>query len=817
MNKRQCNDRNLLKQKNNKKCNAFRNNRGSTLVTVIICLAFISILGAMMLSVTMTNLQMKMVESRSKQNFYSSEKVLDKIRVAVQETVSDKIKLVYETEVLVNYATYLSMSEAQRNSQIQRMVALEFFREMGNITGSLSEDQIIDSTDIKMKSDYFLSHQYLDAAENSAINIPMPVVLIETDIAHTYYAIRLKDITIKFIEGEYRTAIVSDIVITLPKFSFTEGSEEAHQGMVQPYQNYVLLADDAIISDNPMGVTSIQGDVYAGVGGINISGQNSSSHKVEINRNGGTIVTRGNITVSDTADLTIGPPPISLTSKPIIWADNLVTYTSDTYPTGSTMETKLNVNGINVIHDDLTLEGRNSKVNIDGAYIGYSGTHDSKGSSIIINGYNSSLNLSDLTDLILAGRAHVSVEDTALNKEANILTGESIAFKSNQRAYLLPSKFITNVLHNPVTEDDLGMNDEDPATNEAPIIAISDLGDGLTYTDYLAPTPYKIAAKQTGLSTLRYYYLNFISGKLADKYLKDFMTNYPDVLDPMEPFLLGNVTLPDMTTASVVGNAMSYDSGSTSGVVLNEGMSARGTFHNDSELDSAIAGITLNKSVYTSSTLQNKTISQLEGMYTKITHLLTLDSTKAYQVADDTIAATIKTGGVGYLTSGTGSFTPGATFNDIKISNGDAVFNNTDAGSKSFWVINGNVTINPNTVFHGFLIATGNITIGNGALLQGIVISTGEIGSGAVTVGNSVTLQGRIITTGTIRIGHGCNLGTDAATEQFIADIFAVEGTILSNIFKNAEMTVDFVITNPASSTVDLSDMISYENWKRIE
>jgi hypothetical protein len=120
----------------------------------------------------------------------------------------------------------------------------------------------------------------------------------------------------------------------------------------------------------------------------------------------------------------------------------------------------------------------------------------------MINGSGSSLNLSGLSNLILAGRAHVDISNNSLNKDTEILTGESVAFKSNQRAYLLPEKFITNIRHNPVTQADY-------STVGTPVIQIDDSTEAIKYNNYLASTPYKIAAKQTGATTLRYYYFNF--------------------------------------------------------------------------------------------------------------------------------------------------------------------------------------------------------------------------------------------------------------------------------------------------------------------
>lgn len=781
-------------------------NQGSTLITVIICLAFISILGALILSVTMTNLQMKMIESKSKKNFYSCETVMEKLRVAVQEIASESVKEIYENDVLENYAVYLAMGEEERNTTIKNKVILEFIKTIG-VTALYPDDAaILASPGIAIQTDYFINHGYLDISEDAAIDWP----LLQYENLGSSYSIRMKDIGIEFIQGDFRTSITSDIVITMPEFSFTEGSREEHYRMLQPYQNYVLIADGGIYSNSLTGTTNIKGDVYAGEPGIHIVGQNSGGYTV--NMDGAAIVTRGDINVSDTAKLHIGT-----TTSPVIWADNLIVSTTPSYPTGSSLTTDLVINGINVIRDDLSLEGQNSKVELrSGAYIGYTGSHSTKGSAMMLNGYGSSLDLSGLSELVLAGRAHVSVQDIALNKDADILTGESIAIKSNQRAYLLPGEFITNVLHNPVTQEDY----LDPLIG-TPVITIDDTDTDISYNDYVAATPYKIAAKQTGVTTLRYYYLNFANGKLADQYMKEYYSYYPETLNQMVPFALGTIKLPVTGAASVVGNSMSYNT--TDGLSLISGMSnakqADGSdvYSDDAALDAAIAGFILNKPVYASSVLKDKTVSQLDNMYSKISHLLTLDSTKAYNETDEAVASTIKAGGVDYLIDSAISLSAATTVTDYLSYRGDKVFTNTDPIVTSFWVIDGNVTIAADAKFNGILIANGNITISNGAKLQGLILATGENSTGAVTIGNTVTLNGRIVTTGAISVGNNCNLGTDTATESYLSSLFQIEGKVLNNIFKNAELTVDFVIDTPASSTVDLSNMISYENWRKTE
>lgn len=788
------------------KTSGISRNHGSTLVTVVICLAFIGILGALLLSVTMMNLQMKMIESKAKKNFYSCESVMEKIRVAVQEIASESVKNIYENDVLENYATYLTMSEDDRNADIKKKVILEFIKTIGVTAGYADDNAILASAGIVIQPDYFLNHLYLDTNENNAISWP---VLIYENLGDTY-CIRMKDIRIEFVQGDYRTSITSDIVITMPEFSFTVGTGEEHYSMLQPYSDYVLIADGAVNSDNLTGTTQIQGNVYAGTSGINISGQNSGGYSVNIN--GAAIVTRGNITVNDTAKLRIGT-----TTVPVIWADNLIAATSPSYPSGSSLLTELDINGFSVIKDDLSLEGQNCKAALQsGAYLGYTGAHSAEGSAMMINGYGSSLDLSGLADLVLAGRAHVDVQDITLNKDSEILTGESIAIKSNQRAYLLHGEFITNIRHNPVTEADY----QNPLIG-TPSVTIDDSATAISYNDYVAATPYKIAAKQTGTDTLRYYYLNFADGRLADQYLNVFFTLYSGVLNNMAPFRLGTVKLPAAGNASIAGNAMSYNT--TDGLGLTPGMSsikkADGSdlYPDDASLDTAIASLILNKSVYASTVLDGRTVNQLDSMYAKISHLLSLDSTGAYQDSDQTAASTIKTGGVDYLIDSGMSLSATTTVTDYQCYRGDKIFNNTDPSVTSFWVIDGNVTISPNASFHGFLIANGDITVGDGAELTGLIISTAENSSGAVMIGNSVTLSGRIVTKGSVSIGTNCNLGTDAAAESYVASLFQAEGNVLKNIFKNAQMTVDFVIATPASSTVDLTDMISYENWRKTE
>jgi type II secretory pathway pseudopilin PulG len=130
------------------------NNQGSTLLTVIICIAFIGILGSMMLSVTMTNLQMKIIESKSKENFYSCEVAMEEIRTGIEEIAATKIQEVYETKVLGNYADFLlnQPTALEKNTYIKQQICAAIIKYIGKIN-SESDAQLWSGTAVKESSD----------------------------------------------------------------------------------------------------------------------------------------------------------------------------------------------------------------------------------------------------------------------------------------------------------------------------------------------------------------------------------------------------------------------------------------------------------------------------------------------------------------------------------------------------------------------------------------------------------------------------------------------------------------------------------------
>ena len=88
-------------------------NRGSTLVIVMIAMSIVAMLAVVALWISLINFEMKTTDVELKDNFYSAESVLDQICVGLQGDISDAYREAY-LDVMQNYSLY---DEATRNER----------------------------------------------------------------------------------------------------------------------------------------------------------------------------------------------------------------------------------------------------------------------------------------------------------------------------------------------------------------------------------------------------------------------------------------------------------------------------------------------------------------------------------------------------------------------------------------------------------------------------------------------------------------------------------------------------------------------------
>lgn len=496
------------------------NNRGLSFLLVVIALSFIAVLGTVAATAAVRNITMKTADKKSREDFYVTEAALEEIKTGITEITANAMSEAYET-VLKEY----SVSNTAMRNKIFRNTFLD------EIKAALQVSPSDGAIPVSVVDSLLKETKRTESSGNGAEIKSAPAF---KDTLSTDQSVSIQNIRVVYSLEGYTSAITTDLKIRVPDISFRRGSgSSAHM----PYKNFALIGTQAILA----GFSShkINGSVYAGPGGLQVENEGNS---VEIT--GDQIISAGNISVADKARLAITGTDTE------VWAADLLTSQS-LKSENTNLETSLEVNGKCYIKDDLILDAQKSNVNLTGEYYGYShGDTAGNNSAIMINAMNSSLKLDGLDKLYLAGRAFISMEGSGVTYEedpdygaggganSNIPTGESLAVKGSQGAYLLPENFIA-VGHNPITWEEYKNYYNTP---DKELIEISE--DSVIFSDPSIPeeesklfyyvdalNPVKKEFYKFGSdSNAVYFYLNFKSEELATVYLKNYEICYPEKL-----------------------------------------------------------------------------------------------------------------------------------------------------------------------------------------------------------------------------------------------------------------------------------------------
>ena len=84
--------------------------QGFSLITVIIAVSFIGILGMLMLYIAVANFQMKTVDLKGKDSFYTAEQALEEIRAGLIQEAGNALSKAY-IQVLETYNENLGNQE----------------------------------------------------------------------------------------------------------------------------------------------------------------------------------------------------------------------------------------------------------------------------------------------------------------------------------------------------------------------------------------------------------------------------------------------------------------------------------------------------------------------------------------------------------------------------------------------------------------------------------------------------------------------------------------------------------------------------------
>ncbi len=483
-----------------KQLNIRENNSGTTLILVVICTAFIAILCSALLSMTLSNRQMKAVDRRARDNFYTAETALSEIRTGLENLAAAALESAY-IEVMEHY---IGSSEEERKQLLEKTYLTKLEAALCEQPGSNLYRRDLLGAMVTNSSAAFITAAGENILERDMSDLKKPQFLM------------LKNVKVSYLDAwQYQSTLVTDIVLHTPDGGGISGRTDS-----RAFYGYSLIADRGISLHTAPGVTA-QGNVYAGADGIRLDNQ-SELHV----SHGDQVITRGDISVKDRSLLVID-------GNPSVWASNLLTRK------GSATEerTEIRIEGSCYIGDDLTLDAEASSVTLKGRYYGYSyGANREPGtaaalfadhsSAILINGKRSYLDLSGLETLMISGRAYV---EPALDgsSEVDIFMGEALTVKENQAAYLVPAKYLwCNV--NPVpgelyaayqaAPEGVAEVDFDQASEMPEPICLKDYADGFLNLFYQYP----------GGQTYVYYYLKFKSEAHANAYMQEYYRIFRD-------------------------------------------------------------------------------------------------------------------------------------------------------------------------------------------------------------------------------------------------------------------------------------------------
>ena len=560
------------------------NNEGSTIVLVILALAFVGMLIAMLVYMVYYNYLMKSTDRAAKDNFYTAETALNEIHAGIARDVSDALQESYSTV----------MKEHYEDSSINQQAIFEtLYRDALYDKLEMFDNVYVDAANpsvIKYNVDHLMSYLQEPYASNTTIantgttSIPVGGGTVEVPYGDAYFSdgvLVLADVRVSYKNTEgYVSIIETDIVIETPELTFNSIQD------IPQIENYSIVAADRLttgVGKNntvlaPASVT-IDGNVFGGDDGIYIHGDGYM--KFVKNENDDDVkytLTAGSINAMDGYRRGNNPPA----SPSVDVSDVYSLWTEDIYAESAYVNLQSNC----FVRDDLTTDGLYPKVVLGGTYSGYGNADVSaeNSSAILINGAHTTLDFSGLDSLWLAGAAHVGGrhynanettndyidedldeyyervdKDIAANKRpadeverndenTDIMMGQSLGVKSDQLMYMVPVECMGYdgdnqiIAKNPMTieEYDKLFNTFVPMTREDGSTVFVD-GE-IQYTDELVYTPVRLdvimnkvggTANSYGASyvpvfrringtILVYFYLDFENQDMANKFFRDY-------------------------------------------------------------------------------------------------------------------------------------------------------------------------------------------------------------------------------------------------------------------------------------------------------
>lgn len=818
-----------------------KDNRGFSLINVIIAVAFIGIMGMLVLYLALHNYQMKVAGIKGKDSFYTAEQALEEIRLGLQQDAGDAMSRAY-IKVMETYNVDNDSKDGVLEEIRQAAFEKGFLEELQK---SLQTSDQNGTQQVAQTGQYSMEHLKTYVDLESKINQDKETLIVTNpegkdpvlEVEETK-GMLLKNLKVIYVDPKGLASIIeTDIRLGIPKVQFPTPST------LPDLMSMIVVAEGGIVCEGQQGsTTTITGSIYAGT----IDTDKETALK---NENATSIWTKSGASLSITSgDKVVTAAEIkvdngskfSAASGVNLWSRGLRVNSADVEFLGTTY-----------FVDDLTVEkGQRSTVTIQGDYYGYgypstakkslnytqdaaAGTTDGRkydnasdadlSSAIVINGRDTTLDLSGVNRLLLAGRNYVASSSVASGSDTlntDVMTGDSISVKGAQLAYLLPYSLLNlddgTAKSNPMTMtayNDSGLKDKSASEIvewDTPVAAWG--GKTLREIGVDSNNPVQTVF-YNGQGGTVYFYLNFSDDAKASAFMSDYYSQQQDKMDQYFSFYFGpdaGITLRNQNSFTryvTNGNVLTYDGVQSSGSLRNatdpalsdnlsqEEVNLQNTWYALNRkmitsvdlLKNDVAdsdGITHDESLYTRSVFDNlvnekQMVQFLEKSGTNLQYTFTADADN-----DNLQAIMVHNGASSTFEvkneSGSSTQTVTGTNTTLKITS-------SMAEKLRLVICTGDVEIEPGVNFKGIIMAKGKITLDAGAKLESAPLDAAKVFQSVI----------------------GSNEGKISPQDFFWEGDKYVLGNSTSTDDDNTGGT------GSNSDTYKLADYVNYENWRK--
>lgn len=540
--------------------------RGSAFLIVILGVMFMTIVGSTVMSLATNYVITVIVDQNSTDNFYETEGVLAEVRSGLEEvcgecneksymeiinkynadSMSGKMKKEYGMMYLSGIASALTNSTVSWpadsewtvyctscNKDVQLTSEGEC-RDCGkkNLLWKTSQKSFnLDPVIQKMITRPYYDNDTTKPTLTSTYGGGILRYWFTWDKKEDEMTLIISGLKVRYKDEDgYESTIQTDVSIEVPDYGF-EGNTTFDE-----MKKYLIICDNKLevstnaVSSGGSGVEFV-GNIYTGGetgkygdSGNYATGIDIKSQAKTVRFNSDTIISRGDFSIQNGAEVEVNNQSGEL------WVKNVILESAA--DAGSTLQTRLDLFTNSYVLNDMSINNNNANVHIGGKYYGYSfnqsndasRTDDNESeysSAILVNGSNTTLTSNNLDKLILAGRTFVSKNDKNFTPLASsdIMMGESLAVKSNQIAYLVPTSCILPLGqgHNPL------LSSEIDADNIMASISLDTLKqtDAWPYLNEAKP----VIANFNNSGGYVFLYLNFKSPGSANQYFSKFYSD----------------------------------------------------------------------------------------------------------------------------------------------------------------------------------------------------------------------------------------------------------------------------------------------------